>query len=236
MENALVAISNGEPVVAAKKFWVGLKEYYGSEKGVLANRVIYKDGLVMLEGVKKLHRLSTSPVKRAPILGYLADWKKSRIYIDDWRKSRICIDLKICVEERCGDRPESRLYAVDSASLIFDRALVHSVEGMLDTSTNLDPSWNRSLEEAQALINKELSEINARVLLQNSEKVPAIADLRREVRAYAEWRKHFWLIRLFMPLRKFVDRFPESSEDAAWVISEAKKLGIEFEYEDRVGE
>lgn len=213
VENALVAVSNDKPCVKAKKFLVHLNEYYGYAKCILADRVFYKDGLVMLEGVTKLGQIETSQIEKERILGFGRDSHAD------------CID-RICVAVRGYHCANYVKYAIKVASVILDRAIVRSVEGLIDV--NFDPDWLRSFEEAQQIIDADQTNLNKKVFQENINMIPEMAEYKRQFRAYEMWKSHHWFIRLTTPLKKYIKQFPQSYEDAQWVRIEAEKLGINF--------
>lgn len=212
MENAIVAVSNGAPSITAKKFYVGLHDFYGRKRAVLADKVFYKDGLVLLEGVIKVVSAEVTP----SILRIRHSEGKTDI--------NTCVNLSIS-----WGYPDTIVvnYATKVASLVLNREKVAEIEG-LATMEGLDVCWTMSKAEADLLLCTKEKEAIERIKKVNKDSISTIAGLRREDRAFTEWSRLPFVVRLFKPFKKFVAQIPSSPEDEAWVRREAEKYGIDF--------
>jgi hypothetical protein len=221
-ENALVAVSNGESVIPAKKFRVCLNDNFGDERMVLANNVMFKDGLVLLEGIKYIVSVGSS----IPAIYHIdcgGKWKTIS-------NRQICWRITICSSG--SSSVDHVQYTVESASAILDRKSVRLVEGLISTEY-LDPKWFQSKDQALMQVNTKQAANNDEVRRKNSAKIQYMAEQHRQARAYTAWCDTPWYKKIFTSFNKFQQQYQlDQMLDTLWVVDEASKLGIEFAKQD----
>jgi hypothetical protein len=214
MDNAIVVVSNDMPSPKAKKFWVEFNVNFGNHKCALANQVFFKDGLVLMEGVIGIVSLNSkvTPVDHI-------SWR------DGWSDKRWKGPMRVC--GMAGPKSGWVEYGREYASLVVDRSNVGRVEG-ITVVEDLNMPWFRTKDEAQKMADDEQIKINALARKDNTEMVDTIADWRRKERAYMSWKALPWPIRVFTPNKWYINKFPSSIDDRAWVVTQADKLKLDY--------